>query len=60
MMTLQQAKEEIISVFSDAAKEIGVWVKDLERLDIGRLLEAAAIVKEIKGRALENRQGKKR
>ncbi len=46
------AKEEIISVFSEAGKGISDWLEYLDRADIEKLLEAAAIVKNMKAVAI--------
>ena len=50
-MTIEQAKHEIISVFNEAGKGVHLWLEHLERDEIDKLLEVAAIVKGAKERA---------
>jgi hypothetical protein len=57
-MTNEQAKQEIISVFSGAGKGIHLWLEHLDRIDIENLLNAAAVVKGAKETALRRQQQK--
>ena len=59
-MTDEQAKQEIISVFSDAGKGIHLWMEHLRHDEIEKLLDAAAIVKSAKQAALRRQQEKLR
>ena len=59
-MADEQAKQEIISIFSDAGKGIHLWIEHLGRLEIDKLLNAAAIVKSCKQQALKRQQEKLR
>ena len=57
-MRLEEAKSEIISVFSEAGEGIGLWIQHLQRDEIESLLNAAAVVKDSRQRALCREQGK--
>ena len=57
-MTIEQAKQEIISVFSKAGKDIRDWAEHLERDEIESLLDAAARVKNTRQNVLKRQQHK--
>jgi hypothetical protein len=57
-MTLEGAKQEIVSVFSEAGKGIHLWIEHLEPDEIDKLLEVAAIVKGSKERAVKRQKEK--
>jgi spore cortex formation protein SpoVR/YcgB (stage V sporulation) len=59
-MTDEQAKQEIISVFSEAGKGIQYWMEHLGHSEIQKLLDATAIVKSAKQLALRRQQEKLR
>jgi len=59
-MTQEQAKQEIISVFSEAGKGVHLWLEHLYPNEIDGLLSAAAIVKSAKEHALRRQQEKLR
>ena len=54
----EQAKQEIISIFSDAGKDIQYWMEYLKRNEINKLLDAVLIVRAAKETALRRRQHK--
>jgi hypothetical protein len=52
-MTIEQAKHEIVWVFSEAGNGISLWLEYLESGEIDKLLTVAAIVKGMKEEALK-------
>ena len=57
-MTIEQARQEIISVFSEAGKGIHDWMEHLDAPDIQKLHEVSKIIRTVRETALARQQQK--
>jgi hypothetical protein len=55
-MNEEEAKREIISVFSEAGKGVSLWLEYAQPNDIPTLMQAVGIVKSFKEAALRREQ----
>ena len=57
-MAHEEVKREIISVFSEAGKDIHLWLEELDIIEIERLRDAATVVSSVREAAVRRQRQK--
>lgn len=57
-MAHEEVKQEIISVFSEAGKDIHLWLEELDIIEIERLRDAVAVVSSVREAAVRRQRQK--